>query len=70
MSHFHGNEEKKKKCLLEVVQNLNKEQKNNDPVLKENSKWQSFSKKPEDICVLTYCNDDTKKGSGWCWETQ
>lgn len=35
MRHFHKNEEEKKKILSEVAQGLNKEQYNNDTVLKE-----------------------------------
>lgn len=66
MSHFHKNEDEKKKVLSEVAQDLNKEQYNNDTKLKENSKWQSFGKKPEDACAVTDCNDGIKKAAGWC----
>ena len=38
ISHFHKNEDEKKKVLSEVAQDLNKEQCKNDTVLKENSK--------------------------------
>lgn len=38
MSHFHKNEDEKKKVLSEVAQDLNKEQYNNDTKLKENRK--------------------------------
>ena len=66
MSHFHKNEEEKNKVVSEVAQDLNKEQYHNDTVLKKNSKWQSFSKKPEDACAITHCNDGIKKGAAWC----
>lgn len=61
VNHFHKSEGEKKKVLSEVAHNLNKEKYNNGTMLKENSKWQSFSKKSEDACAVTHCNDGIKK---------
>lgn len=44
MSHLHKNEDRKKLVLSEAAQDLTKEQHKNDTMLKENNKWQRFSK--------------------------